>query len=152
VDGVGRWYLGAPKTVRGRRQVRIGEATRQALLRRSTGKSSDALVFTGTRGGPLDQPHFYEYRWQRAVALAQRNGLTKKPRFHDLRRSYGGWLKSANVPLPEIQARMGHESITTTADVYSGVLDRTGDLADAALDTALDWVLRGDDQEPGMTA
>lgn len=146
LDGVGRWYLGAPKTVRGRRQIRIGEATRQVLLRASADKAPDALVFTGVRGGPLDQPHFYEYRWQRAVALAQRNGLTKKPRFHDLRRSYGAWLKSANVPLPEIQARMGHESIVTTIDTYGGILERSGDLADAAVDDALAWTMSDDDR------
>ncbi len=95
------------------------------------------MLFTGVRGGPLDQPHFYEYRWQRAVALAQRNGLTKTPRFHDLRHTYASWLISAGVPLPEIQRRLGHESIQTTVDVYGGLLDQAGDLADAAIDAAL---------------
>ncbi|MEU2431555.1 tyrosine-type recombinase/integrase [Streptomyces sp. NPDC007861] len=37
---------------------------------------------------------------------------------HDLRRSHASWLIAAKVPLPAIQDRPGHESITTTADRY----------------------------------
>ena len=75
------------------------------------------------------------------MALAQRNGLTKTPRFHDLRHTYAAWLISAGVPLPEIQRRLGHESIQTTVDVYGGLLEQAGDLADDAIDAALDGQL-----------
>jgi len=135
--GEGRFYLGAPKTRAGRRKIRIGTQVAQALGRVTTGRTRSDLVFTGTRGGVLDQPHFYEYRWQRAVALAQRNGLSKTPRVHDLRHTYAAWLISAGVPLPEIQRRLGHDSIQTTVDVYGGLLEQAGDLADAAIDVAL---------------
>ncbi len=136
-SGEGRHYLGAPKTRAGRRKIRIGTQVAEALGRATAGRKRAELVFTGTRGGVLDQPHFYEYRWQRAVALAQRNGLTKAPRFHDLRHTYAAWLISAGVPLPEIQRRLGHESIQTTVDVYGGLLEQAGDLADTAVDAAL---------------
>jgi hypothetical protein len=109
----------------------------EALDRATDGRKRSDLVFTATRGVVLDQPHFYEYRWQRAVALAPRNGLTKTPRFHDLRHTYAAWLISAGVPLPEIQRRLGHESIQTTVDVYGGLLEQAGYLADAAIDAAL---------------
>jgi integrase len=139
-EGAGRHYLGSPKTARGRRRIPVGSQVAQILLARATGRAPNDLVFTAVQGGPLDQPHFYEYRWQRAVALARRNGLTKTPRFHDLRHTYAAWLISAGVPLPEIQRRLGHESIQTTVDVYGGLLEQASDLADSAVDTALSWL------------
>ncbi len=137
VAGIGRWYVGSPKTIRGRRRIRIGATVGEVLRRRQAQVLADGLLFTGSRGGPIDQPHFYEYRWQRAVQLAQLNGLSKAPRFHDLRHTYAAWLISAGVPLPEIQQRLGHESILTTVGVYGGLLEAPGDLANQALDAAL---------------
>jgi integrase len=150
--GVGRRYLGSPKTIRGRRRLRVGAAVAAALTARTEGRQPGELLFTGTRGGPIDQPHFYVYRWQRAVALAQRNGLAKTPRFHDLRHTYAAWLISAGVPLPEIQRRLGHESIQTTVDVYGGLLQQAGDLADSTVDTALGWQNSEPDMTPGTEA
>jgi integrase len=135
--GVGRFYLGAPKTRAGRRTIRVGAAIEAELLLAIRGLQRNDLIFAGVDGGRLDQAHFYEYRWQRAVALAQRNGLAKTPRFHDLRHTYAAWLISAGVPLPEIQRRLGHESIQTTVDVYGGLLEQAGDLADTCIDDAL---------------
>jgi hypothetical protein len=37
-------------------------------------------------------------------------------RFHDLRHTHVAWLIAGGAPLPHIQARLGHESITTTID------------------------------------
>lgn len=76
---------------------------------------------------------FYEYRWQRAVALARSRGLTKKPRFHDLRHTHVAWLIAGGTPLPKIQQRLGHESIQTTIDVYGGLLADTDDQVDAVV-------------------
>jgi integrase len=136
-EGVGAYYLGGPKTRAGRRTVRIGGQLAAQLRAFVAGMSPGDLVFTATRGGMVDQPHFYEYRWKRAVELAQKNGLTKRPRFHDLRHTYAAWLISAGVPLPEIQRRLGHESIQTTVDVYGHLMEHAGDLADATIDDAL---------------
>jgi len=48
--------------------------------------------------------------------------LTKDPRIHDLRHSHASWLIAAGVPLPVIQRRLGHESITTTVDRYGHLM------------------------------
>lgn len=130
-------YLGAPKTIRGRRRVRIGHTVAQLLGERVKDKAPGDFLFTGRTGGPVNQRTFYKGRWLRAVALAQRNGLQKSPRFHDLRHTYAAWLISAGVPLPEVQPRVGHESIQTTVGVYGGLLETTEDLADKAIDDAL---------------
>ena len=39
-----------------------------------------------------------------------------KIRLHDLRHTHTAWLISAGRPLPSIQRRLGHRSITTTID------------------------------------
>jgi integrase len=161
-EGVGAYYLGGPKTKAGRRTVRIGSHLAARLKEFVVGKGPRDLIFTATRGGMVDQPHFYEYRWKRAVELAQKNGLTKTPRFHDLRHTYAAWLISAGVPLPEIQRRLGHESIQTTVDVYGHLMEHAGDLADATIDIALrrceePWAAPADatssgDQQPPESA
>ena len=43
-------------------------------------------------------------------------------RFHDLRHTHVAWLIAGGAPLPHIQARLGHESITTTIDTYGHLL------------------------------
>jgi integrase len=56
---------------------------------------------------------------------------------HDLRHTHAAWLISANVPLPVIQQRLGHESIQITVDVYGGLLVQAHEVADAAIEAAL---------------
>ena len=57
-------------------------------------------------------------------------------RFHDLRHTHVAWLIAGGTPLPHIQARLGHESITTTIDTYGHLLP--GDeLISRIIDTAL---------------
>lgn len=138
VPGAGGHYLGAPKTKKSRRRITVSPGVAALLRRAVNGKRVDDLVFTAPQGGPLNQPTFYEDRWKKAVRLAQDRGLTAAPRFHDLRHTHAAWLISAGVPLPVVQQRLGHESITTTVDVYGGLLLQAHDLADAAIDQALE--------------
>jgi hypothetical protein len=65
-------------------------------------------------------------------------------RFHDLRHTHVAWLIAGGVPLPHIQARLGHESITTTIDTYGHLLPIGGDLISQVVDTAL----RGEEIHP----
>ena len=154
-EDAGAYYLGPPKTRAGRRTIRIGAEVVAVLKRSVHGLGPKELVFTATRGGMVAQPYFYEYRWQRAIALAQQHGLAKTPRFYDLRHTYAAWLISAGVPLPEIQRRLGHKSIQTTVDVYGGLLDYAGDFADTVIDAAIqrcDVPWRDDDSLEGSPA
>lgn len=54
-------------------------------------------------------------------------GFTKPPRIHDLRHTHTSWLIAGKVPPPVIQARLGHESITTTVDRYGHLLESSDD-------------------------
>jgi integrase len=44
--------------------------------------------------------------------------LRKNPNPHDLRHTHASWLIADGVPLPWVQARLGHENIQTTVSVY----------------------------------
>lgn len=136
LPGEGAFYLGKPKSKKSRRRLTLSPTVVRLLRQATKGKEPKDLVFTAPQGGRLNQATFYEDRWKKAVALAQKRGLTVSPRFHDLRHSHAAWL-SAGVPLPVIQQRLGHESITTTVDTYGGLLLQAHDVADAAIDAAL---------------
>ena len=58
-------------------------------------------------------------------------------RFHDLRHTHVAWLIAGGAPLPHIQARLGHESITTTIDTYGHLLAAGDELISRIIDTAL---------------
>ena len=133
----GQFYLGKPKTRESRRRITLAPTVVASLQRAIRGRTSEDLVFGAPRGGRLDQGNWYESRWQRAIKAAQEKGLTKTPRFHDLRHSNAAWLISAGVPLPVIQKRLGHKSIQITVDVYGGLLFQTHEVADLAIDRAL---------------
>ena len=47
------------------------------------------------------------------------------------------WLVAGGAPLPHIQARLGHESITTTIDTYGHLLPAGDELISGIIDTAL---------------
>jgi hypothetical protein len=65
-------------------------------------------------------------------------------RIHDVRHTHVSWLIAGGLPLPNIQARLGHESITTTIDTYGHLMPVGNELASQIIDTAL----RGDEIHP----
>jgi integrase len=130
-------YLGKPKSKKSRRRITLAPSVVAVLRGRIAGKTPADLVFTAPRGGRLNHATWYEDRWQRSVEIARARGLAVRPRFHDLRHTHAAWLISANVPLPVIQQRLGHESIQITVDVYGGLLVQAHAVADAAIEAAL---------------
>lgn len=127
-DGHGA-ELGAPKTGRGRRVVSLAPDLVEVLAPCVRGRPRDAFVFTNKAGRHIRQNSFHEI-WTAALDDANDAGrLDKRPRIHDLRHTHASWLIARGVPLPVIQRRLGHESITTTVDTY-------GHLADDALSVA----------------
>ncbi|MEU3961173.1 tyrosine-type recombinase/integrase [Streptomyces buecherae] len=51
--------------------------------------------------------------------------------------THASWLIAGKVPLPVIQARLGHESITTTVDRYGHLLESSDDEVVAAVQWAM---------------
>ncbi|MFE9319144.1 tyrosine-type recombinase/integrase [Streptomyces albidoflavus] len=139
-DGKKGYYLGTPKSKRGRRTLRVS-ASVMAAVEELGGKSepADRLYFTGESGRRLHYSTFYD-RWQRAVRLAKAEGLLpqeKAPTPHDLRHSHAAALISAGHSLTYVQRRLGHESIKTTSDTYGHLLPEADDAAMETIERSL---------------
>lgn len=115
----GGWEIGPPKTRRSRRTVTLPGEVLAALTPLLADRKRGDLLFTAPGGGPVHGGNFRARVWSPAV---ERAGLSRRPRVHDLRHTHASWLVAAGVPLPVIQRRLGHESITTTIDVYGHLL------------------------------
>jgi integrase len=131
------FLLGKPKTKKSRRTVVLSPALVEIVQRNREGKKAEDFIFTTAWGKAWRHANFFYRRWQPAVEDAQKKGLTKKPRPHDLRHTHVAWLIAANVPLPAIQARLGHESITTTVDRYGHLVQQLDDEVAAAVEAAM---------------
>lgn len=123
--GDGPRALGAPKTVKGNRTITIPQALLDELPPK--GKPSD-FIFTTERGNPIHHAWFHTRVWRPAIASA---GVSPAPRLHDLRHYCASVLLAHGVPMHAVSARLGHEKITTTVDVYSFL---TPDMQTAGLD------------------
>jgi integrase len=120
--------LGPPKTDAGERTISVPDALVAQLGRPLRGES---LLFLSRTSSAVSGPSFYTNVWSPALTRANdaeacaEAGLTpigKRPRVHDLRHFHASALIADGRPLPYIQARLGHEKITTTVDTYGHLL------------------------------
>ena len=119
--------FGPPKSKSGRRLVAIDEqlarmlylhGCRQRLTAMSNGWQVDdyTCVFTGDNGAPLKPVsvtrHFY--------TLVEQHGL-RRIRLHDLRHTSASIGLASGETLLEVSRRLGHASLSITADIYSDI-------------------------------
>jgi integrase len=117
----GGYEIGLPKTKRSVRTINLPPSVLDEL------DYSNEWLFVGRSGNPVRSSGFNPRVWKPAIIKAK---LDPPPRVHDLRHTAASWLIADGLPLPVIQRRLGHESITTTVDLY-GHLDRRSDAAAA---------------------
>ena len=120
------YEVGPTKTKRSERVINV---TRTVLDKLDYGNE---WLFTNTKGGPLLLAGWRANVWYPSVARAAENGLRKRPRIHDMRHTCASWMIAKGIPLPVIQQHLGHESISTTVNLY-GHLDRSQAAAAADL-------------------
>lgn len=113
------YQVGDPKTRKSMRTIALDDSTVQLVKPLTQGRDSDELLFTLPAGTRIHHSNFARDCWHPAVSSAK---LGKKPRIHDLRHSHVSWLVAAGVPLPAIQERLGHASISTTINEYGHLL------------------------------
>ena len=121
-------HLGHPKTPRSRRTITIAPTVADLLEKRIKGRPTDDFVFTSRTGRPLHNGDFYTHVWRKLMAAVAAEHIAPF-RFHDLRHTHVAWLIAGGAPLPHIQARLGHESITTTIDTYGHLLTAGDELS-----------------------
>jgi site-specific recombinase XerC len=129
--------IGAPKTKKARRTIALTGAQMDMVRGYVTGRGPEDWIFRGGQGSAWRHSNFYHRKWERALREATAKGFTKKPRLHDLRHTHVSWLIAANIPLPAIQIRLGHESITTTVDRYGHLVRALDGEITAAVEAAM---------------
>jgi integrase len=138
------------------RPVRIVTAPAELadVLRAQAGdRSKTEPLFTALRGGRLRNSTFHTTVWQPALDKAQTQGLGYRPRVHDLRAAAVTWLIEGGVPIDVVADQMGHESVTTTFNIYRRVNPESGRLAAAAMSAMLATAVRpvlGNDESPAQ--
>lgn len=151
--------LGPPKTEKSHRTVALWDELVEALGPRQGGAE---LVFKGQEG----KSRVWSYRfnvgaWTPAVNAANsaarcseigRKPIGKRPRIHDLRHSHASWQMARGVPLPYIQARLGHENITTTVDLYGHLLPDMQETVVAVVADVMSGVLPRHPVQPALTS
>jgi integrase len=108
------------KTEESRRTIDIPPALMRRLLALLTARGSrfdpDALVFANRTGGGLERKVAREALKRAATAA----GLAAPmPTLHDLRHSHASMLIALDVPVVEVQRRLGHRKPDTTLRVYA---------------------------------
>ncbi|GAA2137924.1 hypothetical protein GCM10009760_18830 [Kitasatospora kazusensis] len=141
LDENGARYMGPPKTKKSRRTIVLTARQSEIVQLAARGKAADGLLFLAPQGGAWLPVGFRRQRWLPAIAMAQEEGLTKSPRMHDLRHTHASWMIAGRLPLPALQARLGHESIQTTVDEYGHLLSTLDEEVITAVDAAFSLTL-----------
>ena len=126
----GGYELGTPKTKRSIRTVNVAPPVLDKL------DYTGEWLFTNRADRPVRHNGFHERVWAPAVARA---GLDPRPRVHDLRHTCASWMVASGVPLPMVQAHLGHESINTTIALYFHLDRRSQEVAATAIGAMLDF-------------
>ena len=126
-----RTQAGPPKSVHGRRTLPISARLHEALLchagcqqieRLAAGANwaDTGLVFTTPSGHALN-PGWVSRHFDRLVAASDLPPV----RLHDLRHTSASLGLASGESLLEVSRRLGHSSITVTADIYSHISPAT---------------------------
>ena len=119
----GGYHLDDVKTERSRRTLTLAPPLVAALRehkRQQWVGSSWRLVFVTRGGKPLNGTNVTQ-ELQRHLESAG----VRRIRFHDLRHGAATYLLEAGVPLKEVSDLLGHQQISTTADIYAHTLPET---------------------------
>jgi site-specific recombinase XerD len=103
------------KSEAGFRRVQIGAGASAMIRRRVLAAGQGGLVFTNRHGRVWLHTTFYT-SWDRAVEVAN---LSRRPTMHWLRHTHVQELLDRGLPLQVVQARVGHENISTTIGTYA---------------------------------
>ena len=107
------------KSEAGRRRIVVDAETAEMVNKHLATAGNDGLVFTTATGSQWNYSNFKTRVWNPAVELV---GLDRRPTPHWLRHTHVTWMLMSGANLPELQSRIGHESISTTINVYGRMI------------------------------
>jgi integrase len=125
--GAGPVYVEETKTRSSRRLLSMPPFLADILAEHLTQAPANEFVFTGPEGGLLRRSNFRRRAWKPALVRA---GLDPELRFHDLRHACAALLIAQGAHPKEIQARLGHSTITTTLNTYGHLWPTLGSQLD----------------------
>lgn len=123
--------IGPPKSKKSNRTITVSQSALDVL------DMTAEYVFTNGAGNPIRAQEFFNTGWKPAREKAAKLGLGKCPRVHDLRHTHASWLINAGTPLPVVQARLGHQNITVTIQMYYHVDQRAEQQAASTIEHML---------------
>jgi integrase len=140
----GRYRLGATKTKRGHRSIRLTSQAVSALgahrkrqleerIRLAGLYEDQDLIFATQKGTPLNPENLVKRSFK---PLLKWTGLPEI-RFHDLRHTCATLLLGRGVHPKLVQELLGHATIAMTLDTYSHFLPSMGDQTARAMEDAL---------------
>ena len=126
--------LVVPKSASGERSFAIpewlvGELTAHLARRGLGSRDRDALVFSSSKGGPLNYSAWRRLVWAPACERAGLGGLG----FHDLRRLNATALIATKADPKVEQTRLGHADVRLTLGLYADVTPEADRLAAEAV-------------------
>ena len=125
----GDYIFSQPKTEKSRRTIalplsatlllkQLREVTEHSRSRLDKKVNDADLIFTHTYDGVPLRPNTVSRAWEH---IAEKAGI-KVIRFHDGRHCHASLMLQQGVPLKVVSERLGHSSISITADVYAHVI------------------------------
>lgn len=114
----GTWYLGGPKTTKGKRTISLAPST-VAAVRPLVDAAGSGRVFRMKRGGEMTPQAFYNRAWEKPRRLA---GLAEKVTVHSIRHLHAAVMLDGGMDIYLLSRRMGHENIDITISRYSHLL------------------------------
>ena len=98
------------------------------MVRERAEQAGSGLLLTNARGHQWHYSNFVNRAWRPAIELAN---LERRPTPHWLRHTATVWLLRSGATLADVQARIGHASVTTTIGTYGTAI---ADVTPEALD------------------
>lgn len=134
-----------PKTKKSKRTIQISDKVAAALKEWKRKQNIEKAAFPGEyneqnlilcsiMGEPVN-PESVSRNFKKDLEAAKMPDI----RFHDLRHCHASMLLEQGVDIKTISDRLGHSTITMTADIYSHITDKLQAKAVKSLDNALKY-------------
>jgi integrase len=148
-DRGGPAVIGPPKSKAGFRTIQVDPVVIPILARAVSGKSPGDFVFVNRVGRIIRNNTFHSRIWGPAMIRAMANGITQRPRVHDLRHTFAAWsLTSGRTNVYMLAKVMGHENSKMIDERYGHMVPGAYEAIASAVGGNFSAALRGD--RPGL--